>query len=178
MEFFLASLGVVAVLLGFYFRWARRTAAEIAEGADIEWNQLQASDPELLEGLDRARFDAIYRRVHFPRFPGYALACFASFVVSLPASFALLVGGLFAADAVGMTPDAVEIADKYLIEDGRMKLLRAAPSEAALYYVRDLGGFYYFFGVLFIWLLIVAFFMHRYHARRPGYIRDEILRAR
>lgn len=178
MGFFLASLAVVAVLIGLYLWWARRTAAEIAEGAEIEWSRLQASDPELLEGLDRARFNAVYRRVHFPRFPGYALACFASFMVSLPISFALLVGGLFAAEALGMTPDAVEIADKYLVEDGRMRLLRAAPSEAALYYVRDLGGFYYFFGVLFIWLLIVAFFMHRYHARRPGYLRDEILRAR
>jgi hypothetical protein len=178
MEFFLAGLGVVAVLIGLYFWWARRLDAEIAEGAEIEWNRLQASDPALLEGIDRARFNAIYRRVNFPRFPGYALACFASFVVSLPASFALLVGGLVAAEALGMTPDAAEIADKYLVEDGRMKLLRAAPSEAALYYVRDLGGFYYFFGVIFIWLLIVAFFMHRYHARRPGYLRDEILRTR
>lgn len=178
MEFFLAGIAIVAVLAGLYFWWARRTDAEIAEGAEIEWSHLQKADPELIEGLDRARFNEIYKRVNFPRFPGYAVACFASFIVTLPITFALLIGGLFAADALGMTPEVAEIADKYLVDDGRMRFIRAAPPEAALYYVRDLGGFYYFFGVLFIWLLIVALFMYRYHSRRPGYLRDEILRAR
>jgi len=178
MEIFLVAIGVVAGLIALYVWWARRLEAEIAEGAEFEWSRLQTADPEILDGLDRAQFDAIYRRVHFPRFPGYALACFTSFVVSLPVSFGLLVGGLAAADALGMTPESADIAKRFLVEDGRMRFIHAAPSEAALYFIRDLGGFYYFFGVLFIWLLIVAFFMRRYHARRPGYLRDEILRSR
>lgn len=177
MELFLAGIGVLAVLAALYWRWKRRLEADIAEGAEVEWNRLRETDPEILGGLDRARFDAIYRRVHFPRFPGYALACVASFIVSLPASFGLLAGGLFLADKLGLAPQTAAVAD-LLIDDGRMRFVRAAPPEAALYFVRDLGGFYYFFGVLFIWLLIVAFFMRRYHARRPGYLRDEILRSR
>lgn len=178
MEAFLVSIGVVAVLVGLYLWWARRLEAEIAEGAEIEWRRLTETDPDLLKGLDEARFNLIYRRVHFPRFPGYALACLASFVASLPVSFGLLVGGLYAADTLGMTPQTAALADKYLVDDGRMRFIHAAPPEAAIYYLRDLGGFYYFFGILLIWLLIVAFFMRRYHARRPGYLRDEILRAR
>lgn len=177
MELFLAGIGVLAVLAALYWRWKRRLEAEIAEGADFEWRRLGETDPEILGGLDRARFAAIYRRVHFPRFPGYALACLASFIVSLPASFGLLAGGLFLADKLGLTPETADVAD-LLIDEKSMRFVHAAPPEAALYFVRDLGGFYYFFGVLLIWLLIVAVFMRRYHARRPGYLRDEILRAR
>lgn len=179
MAWFLLGCAVIAASLGAsYWRWARRTTAEIAEGADIEWSKLREVDPELIEGLDRKRFGAIYHRVHFPRFPGYALATVCAFIVSLPVSFGALAAGVATADVLGLTPGSVELADRFLVEDGKMRIVTAAPPEAAAYYVSDLAGFYYFFGVLASWLLIVWFFMRRYHARRPGYLREEILRAR
>ena len=176
--FFTGVVLFVAALGALYWRWAKRTEAEIAEGAEIEWARIQADDPALLDGIDRETFNAIHRKVTFPRFPGYALAAVASFLLSLPITFAGLVGGLLIAERLGWTPQTADVANRYLVEGDRMRVISAAPSEAAQYYVEDLAGFYYFFGVIFVWLIIVAFFTRRYHARRPGYLRDEILRAR
>lgn len=176
--FFLVVFGALAALVGLYWRWSRRIAAELAEGAAVEWAQIKASDPEFLDGIERARFDEIHRRVNFPRFPGYALATLAAFALSLPATFGLLAGGLLIAERAGWTSETYEVANRFFVDGDQMRIVTAAPSEAALYYVRDLAGFYYFFGLIFVWLLIVAFFMRRYHQRRPGYLRDEIIRAR
>jgi hypothetical protein len=178
LGFFVGVVVILGVSFGLYILWARRVSAEIAEGGEVEWAQLQKNDPELVAGLAREEFDAIYRRVHFPRFPKYALACAAAFLVSLPVTLALLSGGIWAGEALGLLPAPAEFADRYLVEDGRMRVITAAPPEAAMYYARDLAGFYYFFGVLLAWIIIVTVFMRRYHARRPGYLREEILRAR
>ncbi|MEM9618244.1 MAG: hypothetical protein AAF936_09820 [Pseudomonadota bacterium] len=176
--FFLTIAGLLAVLGGLYWRWRQRIEAEIAEGAAIEWAHFQKTEPEFLKDMTEAQFREVYARVHMPRFPGYAFAAFATFLASLPVAFGLLAAGLWGAEKVGLLPAPVEVADRLLIEDGQMRIFRDTPPEAALYYIEDLAGFYYFFGVLLIWLIIVAFFMRRYHARRPGYLRDEIIRAR
>jgi hypothetical protein len=176
--FYLGASISLAALGGLYWRWRKRVRAEIAEGAAVEWARYQQSDPALLAGLDEARFAALYGRVHFPRFPAYALACLAAFLLSLPLSFGVLAAGSYAAERLGLAPQSADIADRYLVEDGAMRVVRAAPPEAAAYWVEDIGGFYYLFGVLIAWLLIVAIVMRRYHARRPGTLRDEILRAR
>lgn len=168
----------LAVLAGLYWRWKKRVDAEIAEGADFEWDQLKQADPELIEGLDQSRFHAIYARVHFPRFPGYALACLATFFVSLPATLALLAGSYMLGEKIGVIAEPVELA-KYVPISGQGTGPNAEfRKEMALELATNFSGFYYFFGVLAVWLVIVAFFMRRYHARRPGYLRDEILRAR
>ena len=161
----------------FYF-WRKRVLVEIEEGAAYEWDVLKKQEPELLDGLDQQKFRAIYERVHMPRFPGYALAIFGTFCASLPISFLILVMGHYAMDALGLIPEAQEVAGQLLVKDGQLRFFKETPSEAGLYYVEDLGGFYYFFGLVAIWLVIVFFFMRRYHMRRPGYLRDEILRAR
>ncbi|MBB5517990.1 hypothetical protein [Amphiplicatus metriothermophilus] len=176
--FFIGGVVILGACFGLYALWARRISAEIAEGGEVEWAQLQKNDPELVAGLTREQFDAIYRRVNFPRFPKYALACAAAFFLSLPIILALLSGGIWAGEALGLLPAPAEFANRYLVEDGRMRVITAATPEAAMYYARDLAGFYYFFGVLFAWIVIVTIFMRRYHARRPGYLREEILRAR
>lgn len=176
--FFGVASFLLAVLGGLYWLWKRRVDEEITEGAAIEWGRLQKSEPEIIDGLDEAGFRAIYARVHFPRFPGYALAALTTFFASLPVTFGLLAGGLWAGEKLGFLPEPVEIADRFLLDDGTVRLVSSAPPEAALYYVEDLAGFYYFFGVLAVWLLIVAVFMYRYHSRRPGYLRDELLRSR
>lgn len=176
--FALFFLVIAAIVGALYWRWTQRLEAEIAEGAEIEWTRLQQIDPALIENLERAKFDQVYHRVHFPRFPGYVLACLGSFIVSLPISFGLLAAAIALAERFHMTPNSVELADRLLVDDGRMRFVTSATPEAAAYYVSDLAGFYYFFGVLVVWMLIVFFFMRRYHARRPGYLRDEILRTR
>lgn len=179
--------GIIAALLsaaaGLYWRWKRNIDADIAEGAAIEWERLNENEPEFLKGLSEEKFREIYARVHTPRFPGYALATIATFFISLPFTFALLAGLLLGAQAAGVIPEPVEVVEQLNLEGGDIKLLgkdidQQTRLEMAYYYIGDLAGFYYFFGVIVVWLLIVWFFMRRYHARRPGYLRDEIIRAR
>lgn len=176
--FFIITASLLAVLSAYYWRWKRIVAAEAAEGAAIEWAHLQKHEPEFLEGVSEEKFHEIYARVHTPRFPGYALAAFVAFFASLPVIFAALALLSWMASALGLVPEPVDVADRLLLDDGELVFFRNTPPEAALYYIRDLAGFYYFFGVLAAWLAIVAFFTRRYHSRRPGYLRDEILRAR
>ncbi len=176
--FFLIIVILLSGAGALYWRWRNRIEAEITEGAAIEWAHFQKHEPEFVAHLDETSFRTIYARVNAPRFPGYALAAFATFFLSLPVIFAVLTAILIGAEAAGVVPAPVDTAERLFIEDGRLIFFRDTPPEAALYYIRDLAGFYYFFGVLFSWLGIVAFYMRRYHARRPGYLRDEIIRAR
>lgn len=173
--------GVMVLLGGAWLAhcwWAARVDVEIADGAQLEWERLTTHEPELMQGLSREKFGDIYRRVHFPRFPGYALACVATFFATLPVTFALLLGGLWAMERLGFMPQPSEFAGRYFMDGETVRIFTAAPPEAAVYYAQDLGGFYYFFGVAIAWMATVTFFMRRYHRRRPGYIRDEIIRAR
>lgn len=176
--FFLFALALLAALGGLFWYWRRQIEVEIAEGAAIEWAHLQKHEPEFLEGMSEEEFRAVYKHVHMPRFPGYALAAFGTFLVSLPVGFGVLTAILWVAGKIGLLPEPVEVADRLLMDDGQVRFFQDAPPEAALYYIEDLAGFYYFFGILVIWLIIVALFMRRYHAKRPGYLRDEIIRAR
>lgn len=177
-SFLAIALAIIVAIGAVYFRWRRGVLAEIAEGADIEWSYFHKKEPEFVKGIDEARFKEIYHKVNYPRFPDYALAASATFVLSLPVTFAVLSMLTFVGERMGWTPEPAEVANYLLIEDGAMRFISSAPPEAAVYYARDLAGFYYFFGVLISWVLIVLVFTRRYHARRPGYLRDEIIRAR
>lgn len=176
--FFLVVAAALAALGGFYWRWRKRVEEDIAEGAAVEWAYYQNSEPEFLKGMSEEKFREVYARVHRPRFPGYALAAIATFFASLPLTFGALTALLWAGEKAGVFPAPVEVADRLLLDDGKVRFFADAPPETALYYIEDLAGFYYFFGVLIVWLIIVAFYMRRFHARRPGYMRDEIIRAR
>ncbi|MEQ8750389.1 MAG: hypothetical protein RIC52_11475 [Amphiplicatus sp.] len=173
--------GVLAVLglswLAYRF-WAKRVDADIAVGAELEWERLSARDPELLNGMSKEKFLAVYRRVHFPRFPGYALACAGTFLASLPVTFALLAAGLLAGEKLGFAPQPAEIVRRVNLGEVQVMQSWQCGAECQLYIAEGYSGFYYFFGVVIVWILIVTFFMRRYHARRPGYIRDEIIRSR
>lgn len=176
--FFLIAFVALAVAAGMHWRWRKTIDAENAEGAAIEWARYREREPEFLEGVSEQKFQEVYARVHTPRFPGYALAAFATFLISLPVTFMLLIAVLWGAEAAGMTPEPIEVADRFLLDDGEMRFFSDTPPEAALYYAEDLTGFYYFFGVLIVWMVIVAVFMRRFHANRPGYLRDELIRTR
>jgi hypothetical protein len=176
--FFVIITVPLVAAAAFYWRWRRMIDAEVAEGAAIEWAHLQKHEPEFLTGVSEEKFREIYALVHTPRFPGYALAMVTTFFVSLPVTFAVLALVMWGAQAVGAVPEPVDVANRLFLEDGKLLFFRSTPPEAALYYIRDVSGFYYFFGVLAAWLGIVAFFMRRFHRRRPGYLRDEIIRIR
>ena len=175
--FFIITLALVVSGV-LYWRWREKIKAEIAEGSAIDWAFYQENEPEFLDSLSETQFREIYARVHTPRFPGYALAAITTFFASLPVTFGALTAILWLAQKMGLTPESTEIANRLFLDNGEVRFFKRTPPEAALYYVEDLAGFYYFFGVLIVWLLIVAFFMRRYHARRPGYLRDEVIRSR
>jgi hypothetical protein len=84
----------------------------------------------------------------------------------------------WAAGSLGLVPEPVEIVRHVNIGEPRPAQSWQCNAECQLYIAEAFSGFYYFFGVLFSWLAIVAFYMRRYHQRRPGYLRDEIIRAR
>ena len=178
LVFFLVVFALLALAGGLYWRWKRKIAEEIAEGAAIEWAHYQRHEPDFVKDVSEEKFREVYARVHMPRFPGYVIAIVTAFFVSLPITFAMLNLALWVAGITGVIPEPVDVADRVFIEDGHLLLFKETPPEAALYYVRDLAGFYYFFGVIASWLVIVWFFMRRFHARRPGYLRDELIRSR
>lgn len=172
-------LAVAAAIAGLaYRRWAKRTTADIAESAGIEWERLSSRDPDLVAGIGEERFRAIFHRVHFPRFPKYALAMVAAFIVALPATLALLAGFAWIFEAIGMSADANAIARSIPVSGAIDGVSRDDGETIALYYVQDVLKFYYYFGVVFSWLAIVFFAMRRYHKRRPGYLADELLQEK
>ncbi|MEK7266619.1 MAG: hypothetical protein AAB227_11040 [Pseudomonadota bacterium] len=175
IEIYLAFVAAVLLAGAWFFWWSRKTAAEIAADAGEEWTRLNASDPDLVAGLDEPRFRTVYRRVHFPRFPKYALAIAAAFVASLPVTLGLLAfiaGGL---ESIGMSADAANLAKSIPVEGSIAGVSRDEQETIALYYVQDVVKFYYYFGIIFSWLAIIFVAMRRYHKRRPGYLREEIL---
>jgi hypothetical protein len=177
-ELFLALVGALALAGLWFVWWTRRTEADIAESASYEWERLKTADPQLIDGLDETQFRAIFRRVHFPRFPKYALAIAAAFVVALPATFGLLAAAAFALDSIGLSADAQAVARSIPVEGSIAGVSRDDQETIALYYVQDVVKFYYYFGILFVWLAIVFFAMRRFHLRRPGYLREEISAAK
>jgi hypothetical protein len=175
---YLALGGAVLIAGLFYWRWAKETAAEIADSAGLEWARLKASEPDLVDGIDEARFRAIFHRVHFPRFTKYALAMAAAFIAALPLTLGLLSGLALALEAVGLSADAGALARAIPISGSTAGVSRGDSETIALYYVQDVLKFYYYFGLIFAWLAIVYVGMRRYHKRRPGYLADELLQEK
>ncbi len=174
-ELLMVLAGAVALATLWFIWWVRRTEADIDESAAYEWNRLKTADPDLIDGLDEEKFHAIFRRVHFPRFPKYALAIAAAFVAALPITFGLLAAAAWGLDSIGVSADARQIARSIPVEGSIAGVSRDDQETIALYYVQDVVKFYYYFGLIFVWLAIVFFAMRRFHLRRPGYLRDEIL---
>ncbi len=178
ITFLAIAAGMVGLLALAYWRWSMRVNEEIREGALHAFKALQNSDPAIVAGYDAARFETVYRRVHFPRFPKYALACVAAFIMSFPLALGALSGAAVLAERIGLTAEPAELARYVPIDGWRTSATAAEREEMALVLAQNFSGFYYFFGVIGAWLAIVAIFMRRYHLRRPGYMRDELIRQR
>ena len=176
--FFAGLFILVAGLIAVYWRWSKRIEEEIREGADAEWARLSGDADKSVQGFSKDHFAAVYRKVHFPRFPKYALGIIVAFAAALPIVFVLLGGFLWAADNMGLLAEPAELAKYVPLSDAEDPQKRAYREERALYLAKDFAGFYYYFGVFFAWLGVVAFFMRRYHAHAPGSLREELIRAR
>ncbi len=176
--FFVTVLVLLTALAALYWRWRRGVDAELAEGAAIEWAHFQKNEPEFVAHLNEASFASLYKRVNEPRFPGYAITIAATFAVSLPITLAAITGSIWASSKLGLTPPPAEIV-RY-VQLGETQAIGAWQCDTIcqLYVAEAFSGFYAYFAVLIVWLAIVALFMRRYHARRPGYLRDEIIRAK
>lgn len=178
IAFYLVAAAALALAWGGYLYWARRVEEDIVFGAEVEWKRFEAQEPEFIAGLSREKFGEIFRRAQFPRFPKYALACVSVFIAATPFIFALLTALMHVAIATGLAPEPVEVADRVFLDGDKVRIFSEAPPEVAIYYAQDLGGFYYFFGLAIAWLALVYVFVRRFYKRRPGYLRDEIIRAR
>ena len=172
--FFLAAFGALGLAALVYWRWAAHTRADIAESAGESWARLRVEQPELVEGLDEARFRAVYSRVHFPRFPQYALGAVAAFVAALPLVFYVLGAIAWIMGSLGMSPDAERLARAVPVEGAEQLLNRDDGETVAMLWISDLLLIGYYFGLLIAWMAIVAVAMRRYHARRPGYLEEEL----
>ncbi len=172
------TLLIVALAAGTYRLWARRVEAEIREGAADEWAALRRRSPEILDGYTQERFTGVYRRAHFPRFPGYALAAAAAFVLSLPVTLGALSGAVWLADRTGLAPSPSEVARYVPIGARKPVDVGACTADCQMVLAENFGGFFFFFAIIAIWLAIFAFFMRRYYARMPGDLREELVRGR
>lgn len=175
IETILALAGALALSAVYFLWWTKKTAAEIEIDAGHEWERLQSAQPDLVSGLDEAQFRAVYRRVYHPRFPKYALAIAAAFVAALPVTLGLLAALAWGLDSIGLSADAQAIAKSIPVEGSIAGVSRDERETIALYYVQDVVKFYYYFGLIFAWLAIVYVAMRRFHSRRPGYLREELL---
>ncbi|MEL6507548.1 MAG: hypothetical protein AAFR29_07920 [Pseudomonadota bacterium] len=183
LAFFLKILGLIALAGGAFAYWAFRTNRQMRDAATYEWAFLQKNDPALIDHLDPPAFEKIFFRTHYPRFPLYAFACVATFLVSLPLTLGLLALGMWTLGRAGLIVEPGDVTSQLRLDPDSLSLITKSVSEVDLYqgmmhYVGALGGFYYFFGVLLMWLLIVFAFTRHYHKHRPGYLRDEIIRTR
>jgi hypothetical protein len=176
--FFLAALGALALAVLFYWRWAKKTRADIDESAALAFARRCEGDPASVDGIDKARFRAVYARVHFPRFPGYALAAAAAFVISLPLTFYLMGAIAWGLGSLGLSPEAERLARVVPVEGAEELLKRDDGETIAFYWISDILLLGYYFGLLFAWMAIVAVAMRRYHARRPGYLEEELANER
>jgi len=179
MVSFLVWVGAFyAAAVGIYFFWRANTLKQMRQASDYEWDIYIKNEPDFVDHLNRESFFTVFRRTHFPRFPGYALACLGMFFLMLPVIFIILYCGVWIGTGLGLIPKASDIANDLIVRGENIQVISNVPDEALLYFAENLGGFYYFFGVLFSWVLVVTLFTRHYHKNRPGYLRDEIIRAR
>jgi hypothetical protein len=176
IKFFLVSAAILAIAAALYWRWAARTRADIAESAAEAFERLQAQDGDLVRGYDAQSFAAVFERVHFPRFPLYALISAAGFLIALP--FMLMLMGLILnlAEASGFYGDASALADRVPLRGDAATV--AQRRVVVMYLIETYSGVIYLFGVLLLWGGVVTMAMRRYHARRPGYLHDELALSR
>ena len=174
LDVFLAALALLAIAWSLYWLWRRAVDRDLAEGAAAEYERFSRQEPALVEGMDQAAFARVYARVETPRFPAYALAATTAFVLGTP----LMLGVLGGLSYLVEPPDMGRAATSLQLNDGTASLANRVSTEELQYILQGWSGFYYFFGLLAFWIVILIVTMRRYHARTPGFLREEVLRSR
>lgn len=178
LTYYLFVLLILAAWYGIYRYWSRKVAADVSDGASFEFKRLQKVDPALLEGVDEERFRAIYERVEMPRQPFFTWMAAAVFLLGAPLVLAVTTMTLSWMEVVGIIPQPAEQAQQLKLSAEGIRLVRTADLEALQLILQGWGGFFSFFALLIFWVAVFYAVMRRYHAQRPGSLRDEVLRAR
>ena len=168
---------LLALAAATYF-WQKKLRVEIAEGSKVEFERLQKTDATLLADMPEDRFHQVYMRAETPRITPYWLVALAIFLLGTPLFLGLMGAGAWALTEYGIVPEPTDLAEGLLLEDGEARFFRNTPPEYAVHLVEHYSGFYYFFGLLGFWMLVVTLVMRHYHKNRPGRLRDELLRAK
>ncbi|MEM6914585.1 MAG: hypothetical protein AAF511_11485, partial [Pseudomonadota bacterium] len=71
--YYLVAAAIMGGWFALYRLWRKRVDDDAAAGASFEFERLGRQDPDLIKGLDLARFTSIYARVVTPRAPSYIL---------------------------------------------------------------------------------------------------------
>ncbi|MEO1042178.1 MAG: hypothetical protein AAFX52_07800 [Pseudomonadota bacterium] len=172
----------VLVILGGWFAlyrlWRKRVDDDAAAGASFEFERLGRQDPDLIEGLDLPGFTAIYARVVTPRAPAHILMAAGIFLLFVPIILGTTTLTIRLMEVTGVIPQPAAAAQQLKLTADGIKLVREADLDALQYILQGWGGFFFFFSLLLFWALVFFWVMRRFHSKRPGSLRDEILRAR
>ncbi|GGY47195.1 hypothetical protein [Parvularcula lutaonensis] len=178
LTYYLVVLLILAVWYGGLRLWQRKIDEEITEGARFEYEHLRQADPDLLKGLDEDAFRKIFARVETPRAPAYTFAAVAVFLVTAPLMLAVTAITIGIMERTGVIPQPAEQAQRLKLSADGIQLVRTADLEALQLILQGWGGFFSFFSLLLFWVVVFYAVMRRYHARRPGSLREEVLRSR
>lgn len=177
-SYYLVVALILSVWFGLYWLWSRRVEGDAAAGAAFEYERLKKADPALLEGVDEARFRRVFSRVEVPQQPLYTFIAVAIFLAAAPLILALTAFTIRSMEVAGIIPQPAEQAQQLRLSAEGITLVRTADLEALQLILQGWGGFFSFFALLFFWVAVFYAVMRRYHARRPGSLREEVLRSR
>lgn len=156
--------------------WQKKIRAELDVGASHEAERLRRADAALMDGVSDEDFRQHYTSANLPRFPGYLLATVAAFLIGTPVLLGLLNAIAYYAGRWGLVPQPGEVATDLYLGSGDASIIRKSDPETLSYIVQGFSGFYYFFGLLGFWILVVYLVMRRYHKKAPGSVDEEIRR--
>jgi hypothetical protein len=145
---FLWAIGLFVLIGGIYGLRAWLGYRNVARDAasDYDYKHPQGMIPA---GLSRAQYEAIYRRVHAPRAPGYIAVTVLGLLIATPIAMILLEQGLNFIYNVSGQPRSIEPG--YLV-----------------------WQFFLFFGVIATWVGVAYLAARRYHRLTPGNLQSEI----
>jgi hypothetical protein len=178
ITYYLSALVILGVWYALYRLWERRLTEDIAAGAEVEYDRLGRTDPALLEGLDRKRFETIYRRVELPLAPSHTFIAVAVFLLGAPIILAITTLSIRFLERTGVIPQPAEQAQQLKLSADGIRLIQRADLTALELILQGWGGFFTFFALLLFWVVVFYALMKRAHSRRAGSLREEVLRSR
>ncbi|NNU15852.1 hypothetical protein HK107_05895 [Parvularcula sp. ZS-1/3] len=178
LTYYLLVLVILGAWYGVLRTWQKRIDEDVRIGSEEEWKLIERKEPKLLEGLTQDRFREIFARVEAPRAPFYTFTAVGIFLVFAPLVLALTTTVIRFMELSGIIPQPGEQAQQIQLSADGIRLVRTADLEALQLILQGWGGFFNFFSLLLFWVIVFYAVMRRYHLKRPGTLRDEVLRSR